>query len=171
MPCLDRVRWLAGFRIISLEEEMNIAFNDPDTSWYYDVETQNLLYGLQIGADIDLINARRFCLGVTLKGGGYFNQASHDASLRQSGLAFWEVDEDDDGFTYVLEAALGATWCLNDCFALRAEYRVMWIDGLALAPEQTAATRPVAQSMTANGIDTDGGILLHGLYLGAEFRF
>ena len=52
--------------------------------------------------------------------------------------------------------------------SLRASCQAVWIEGVALAPEQIGAND---FDTNANSIDTHGGIFYYGGGLGAEVKF
>jgi hypothetical protein len=47
-------------------------------------------------------------------------------------------------------------------------YNLIWIEGVALAPDQLDFTNTTT---SGSGIDTDGGVFLHGVNAGLEARW
>jgi hypothetical protein len=161
--------WLAvlgGFRYLKWDEDFNIHAldQDGDVSDYL-VETTNDLYGGQLG--LRLTNGGpRFGWELTGKAGVFANSARQSQLLR-----------DDNNTIVVRNASSGATetafigdlngslyYHLTRFIRVRGGYNAIWIDGLALAPDQldySAATG--AQPLVG-----DGQVFLHGANLGLE---
>jgi hypothetical protein len=57
---------------------------------------------------------------------------------------------------------------LTDVWGIRAGYNVVWIDGLALAPNQFAFNNVDG---TGSALASSGGIFLNGANLGLEARW
>jgi hypothetical protein len=169
---LPRVRWLAGIRYLELDEQSFTSFVSPTVpglSNEYQVITQNRLLGFQVGGDLDIWNTNRFCLRCVTKLGVYNNEANNNSRVGASGpppISFF-AGQRGSHTSFVGELGLSARYCCTKRLALRADYRALWIDGVSLASDQPAAT----SFLTSAGIDTTGGTLYHGLFLGADFSF
>jgi len=68
----------------------------------------------------------------------------------------------------VADLNISAIYKLNCTWAIRAGYNLMWIEGIATAPDQLDFT-DTAQSGTV--IQTKGGEFFHGVNLGLEARW
>jgi hypothetical protein len=166
--------WFMGFRYINFREELNIhgqAIRETGVEdGYYNVQTSNNLYGAQVGA-----RTRRWGTKwgweATGKAGIFANDAQQEQVI---------LDWDNEPFTYrsisaaetpvafVGELNLTGIYRLNDVWNLRAGYNLIWITGVALAPDQLDfSTTPTAGSQ----INSSGGVLLHGVSCGLEARW
>jgi hypothetical protein len=166
------VEWMAGFRYLDLSETFGISglrVNQglPETG-VYNVQTHNNLYGAQLGARL------RRCLGrlsgeVTGKAGIYYN----DASQAQFILDYGDIDPRRDGqaegdhTAFVGEVNLSAIYQLTSVWGLRAGYNLIWIEGVALAPDQL----DFSSATDVNQLSSSGGLFLHGVNVGLEARW
>jgi hypothetical protein len=139
----------------------------------YDVE--NNLIGFQGGVKYDIWNwGRRFSLQGFLNSGVYYNKAKY-SNLQQEFETQWvdnagvvNVTSDSESqltivensnIAYVGEASLTAVCRLNRCWACRAGYQVLFIDGLNLASDV----------YLQSGVE-DRSLLFHGWHAGLECR-
>jgi hypothetical protein len=166
----DDFSLLAGFRYVSLDERFNLNATDADTSSSdYSIRTSNDLYGGQIGAQwfdrwdvLDLL--------ATGKAGIFGNAASQSQSVADFPPSFFLRTERTGrrgNVAFVGDVNLSAGYRLDDIWSVRGGYNLIWIEGVALGPEQLDFT-----DTTASGRDVSlGGIFLHGLNLGLDARW
>jgi hypothetical protein len=166
--------WFAGFRYIDVSDHLRILVerdvNGGIEEGDYDIRTENHLYGLQLGARLRRWRGR-FGWESTSKVGVFGN----DSNERQSVTDFPDfalrptVSSSGSGVAVVGEANLTALYRLTNVWNLRAGYSVMWIEGLALAPDQLDFN--FASSPSGDQLDRGGSVLLHGVNLGLEARW
>jgi hypothetical protein len=176
--CCRTFEWFVGFRYLNLSERLRIdAQRDQETeggsseveSGFYDLSTRNNLYGPQIGARVRRWNDR---LGweATGKLGAFYN----DARQRQRIVDFPDFDLRPPGsgsggqFAYMGELGIAGLFRLNEVWNLRAGYNVIYIGGVALAPDQLDFS---GDFDGGNRLDRTGGVFLHGVSLGIEARW
>lgn len=167
------IEWLAGFRYMSLNEQFNI-YGERDEiggveTGNYNAVTTNDLYGAQIG-----VRGRK-CWGrisgeVVGKAGLFANQASQSQYMVDFPDFNFRPLTSTTGSGMAFGGELGITgiYQINQNWGLRAGYNLIWLQGLALAPEQLDYTF-TPESGTA--LHRDGGLFLHGLSLGVEARW
>jgi len=170
--------WFVGFRYLSVAERLRIdAQRDLEQtgggigteSGYYDISSRNNLFGPQIGARVRRWDSR---LGweATGKVGIFYN----DAQQYQEIIDFPDFElrpwtgGSGSAVAYMGEFNVTGLFRLNDVWNLRAGYNVMWIGGLALAPDQLDFSADIEAGQR---LDRTGGILLHGVNLGIEARW
>lgn len=162
--------FLAGFRTIHIGEDFSFTAQRaaktlrnssntadvilPDASGLYDIGTQNRLFGLQLGAE--LFNQHcQFSWGVRGKVGGYANFTEQETTVRVSdtftGLSSSTRDEraTDVQMALACELGLTGTYQIRPNIALRCSYDFIYLQGLALAPQQldfNAAPQPNVRS-------------------------
>jgi hypothetical protein len=162
---------LAGFRMLELNERYNaegIGQNSPvlDT---LDINTFNHLYGFQIGADAEAYNmGGPLLINVLCKAGIYGNFASQNSRRIDTGFSDESVSAERHQATFMGEAGVVATYALTKRLALRASAQAIWLEGVALAPEQIGANDFFGQTAYA---DTHGGVFYYGGGAGVEYRF
>ena len=166
--------WFAGFRYLDLSEELNISaqriVGGAVEEGTYDISTANRLYGGQLGARLRRSRGR-FGWEATGKAGIFANDAQQEQTvtdfpnfpLRPT------VSSRSTEVAFVGETNLSAFYRLTDVWNLRAGYTVMWIEGVALAPDQLDFD--FAASPSGDQLHNSGGMLLHGLNAGLEARW
>ena len=71
-----QVSWIAGFRFLELRERFNIL---SDSGGFFS-NTDNDLYGFQLGGDVQLFRVHRSLVFSTVKAGVYYNNADVSAA-------------------------------------------------------------------------------------------
>ncbi len=142
--------FLAGFRAITIDEEFSFDaqrtgfVGDPDLPnafGTYDIDAQNRLFGLQLGAEL-IQQHCNWSFGVRGKLGGYANFVDQTTQVRVSdtrpGLASSVRDEQASDVQLAMGAELGlvGTYQIRPNIAFRAAYDFIYLQGLALAPQQ-----------------------------------
>lgn len=166
--------WFAGFRYLYLGEELNIAAERTVAGQIeqgdYNIRTANHLYGAQLGARLRRSRGR-FGWEATGKAGVFGNAAKQkqavtdfpDFALRPT------VSNSGGVVAFVGELNLSALYRLTDVWNVKAGYNAMWIEGLALAPDQLDFDFAAAPS--GSQLRNDGGMFLHGVNVGLEARW
>ena len=163
--------WFAGFRYINLGEELNIAVQGPvvGEEGAYNIRTINNLYGGQLGARVRR-SQDRFGWEGTGKAGLYGASARQNQSVidfPNFPLPGRTVSSRGGTVAFVGELNLSGFYALTDVWNLRAGYTAMWIEGLALGPDQLDFNFAAVPT----GISTGGGMFLHGVNVGLEARW
>jgi hypothetical protein len=161
---------LAGFRYVELNEgslALGLDFGDGETA-NFNVTTRNALYGFQLGADAAFWNRGRFRVEGTGRVGVYNNHVSNRSSLVQTNGDNFFAAAGTNHAAFVGEMGLTAVYEFTPRLAARAGYELFWIQGVALATDQLAATR-LAEG-TAD-IDASAGTFYHGVIASIEFSW
>jgi hypothetical protein len=169
----DGLTLLVGFRMGELDEIYSAAGPGLVTSTTVEMyaKTFNHLYGFQAGADWEFYNmggpltVRALC-----KAGIYGNSASQrihqaDSSDSESNVT---IESSRSQAAFLGETGLVANYCVTKHLSFRASAQAVWLEGVALAPEQI--NKADFMGGTAS-IDTHGGIFYYGGGLGAELKF
>jgi hypothetical protein len=142
--------FLAGFRAITIDEEFSFDAqrtgfvgnpNLPNAFGTYDIDAQNRMFGLQLGAEL-IQQHCNWSFGVRGKLGGYVNFVDQTTQVRVSdtrpGLVSSVRDEEASDVQMAMGAELGlvGTYQIRPNIAFRASYDFIYLQGLALAPEQ-----------------------------------
>lgn len=159
----DYATLMAGLRWVELGEDFRVQAL-PSPSSIYQMNTDNQMVGFQIGGNVALLNCDgRFRVDGTIASGIYFNRAEEDASWD-----IFSIGDREDHVAFLGEIGLTAVLQLSDCLDLRAGYQVMWLEGVALAPDQIYSTDVTAGPAV---LDTGGSLLYHGAYVGVCASF
>jgi hypothetical protein len=172
MGCSSRsVEWLAGFRYLNLNELAAIsAFDSAEGTTAYQVRTRNNLYGGQLGA------RTRHCRGCwNLEATGKAGIFGNDMEQLQSPIIdfpnfqFRESRSSSDGdVAFVGDLNFTAIYQLTRVWGVRTGYNLIWIEGVALAPDQLDFTNTTG---SGTGLFADSGVFLHGVNVGLEARW
>jgi len=182
---LDEGYSLSGRGIIRTQDLVNDTDTTAVTRGDYSVRTYNDLVGLQVG--LDMLWRQGFAeFGVRVKGGAFVNFADMNSSLISTGglddpMANAELYDASGPYTSVnnqytesraasirdvagvAEFGLTAAYQLRTNIVVRAAYDLMWVNGLAQAPNQVSS-----QVGGPGRINNDGLQLFQSLSLGLE---
>lgn len=162
-PWLD---WQLGLRIAQLRDEL-VVFSgsrtgDSTTAYY----GKNHLFGFDLGAAMRLWDQGGWVrLDGTLKGAVFYNRIDTDAFrwvVPDRGPRNSVTDSEDHG-AFLAEAGLIATFRLHRNLTLQCGYQVLWLTGIALAPDQVPVTDFTAGTTVMND---SANLLYHGTVLG-----
>ena len=154
---------LAGFRWVEFYDHLQVY--TPGFT-YFNFTTSNRLYGAQIGLDASLIKHNCFELRSVLKAGVYGNAAQNFNDQPANNVNIPPLAHTANQVSFLGDLGLNGTYRLSDCWAVRGGYQLLWIDGLALAPNQV----PVAHILNpANStVATTNALFAHGATFGLE---
>jgi hypothetical protein len=163
------VQYLAGFRYLSIDERFDInTVSDVTGTGDYQIISRNRMYGGQLGARTQW-QVERFVFDFEGKAGVFVNAAHQDQSvvgdtdgvLRQTGAGERQA-------AFVGEVSAYLFIPMGTHFTGRLGYTAIWIDDLALAPDQLDFTDTPT---SGTSIDTRGSMLIHGFNAGIEARW
>jgi hypothetical protein len=164
------LEWLAGFRYLNLSEDFSlIAFDSDESTTAYRIRTRNNLYGGQLGARARQCSGR-WSWETTGKAGLFGNDMEQ---LQSPIIDFPDFEfrpaqgSDDADVAFVGDINLTAIYHLNRVWGLRGGYNMIWIEGVALAPDQLDFTNTGSSATLVDG----GGVFLHGFSAGIEGRW
>lgn len=154
------ITFITGFRYMQLDENFQSSIFNAGPPAIYNTSTSNDLIGGQIGVDTWLVEIGRLSVDLTSKFGMYYNTAIQNTSL-SSGAVSFNASDKDKGPAFIGEVELASVLEVTDNISIRLGYMLMWVESVALAPEQVVATNFTAGS----GIDASGGAFYHGALL------
>lgn len=160
---------LVGFRYALVDEDLVIHGFGGGTDTFTAFSTQNDLFGLQLGLARDWRPCDA-CWGVGgfAKAGGYYNAVDVDAAHLLGTVPQGFARDSIGGLSFLGEAGVAATYCVRSNVTLRIGYRLLIIDGIAIASEQIDRTGALhLPNPTLAGHD-DGTLFAHGFDAGVE---
>ena len=169
------VDWLVGFRYLGVEEQASILMNccvddNTLTPVPYGVRTRNNLFGAQIG-NRTRWTWENWAFEGWAKAGLFGNAQKQIQDPLIDYTGFQErpgLSSTGSQVAFVGDINTSVIYRLTDVWGIRAGYNLIWIDGLALAPNQfDFATVDGAGTRLVSG----GGIFMHGANLGLEARW
>ncbi|HUT11416.1 MAG TPA: BBP7 family outer membrane beta-barrel protein [Thermoguttaceae bacterium] len=161
---------LIGFRYLNLNEDFDYESTDaagsiPSTSNYL-IGTDNHLVGFQIGGIVEREVCERFCVDLTGKLGAYVNFAEQSTFLGDrfdNENVRRDFRERQGELAFIGELRFGCAYQLTKSMAAIAGYQLMWVEGVALAPEQLDLT---TTPLSGSGLNDNGGVFYDGAYVG-----
>lgn len=170
------VDWLAGFRYIGVEESSSLVLDscagDPDCAETvsYGVRSRNNMFGGQIGTRARM-TWRNWALEGWAKAGllGNAQKEIQSPLVTFSGAPIDRIASATRGQVgFVGDINLSVIYRLTNTWGIRAGYNTVWLEGLALAPNQYDFSLDEA---AGGRINPNGGMFLHGANLGLEARW
>lgn len=162
----DYLTFLVGFRYLELNEDIRTRVTGAPGTALYNIDSDNRLYGCQIGADGRVWSNGRLSLDGLIKAGIYGNAARHRGVIEfpPGNPVFGPLDQQGAATAFVSEIGLTAVYQVTDHFAVRGGYQLLWIDGVALASDQVQPTN----FATNSGINASGDPFYHGALVALE---
>lgn len=155
---------LGGVRFVELDESASLfAESRVAAGTTLRAGAINDLYGFQLGADGRLWDGCWLTVDAKLRAGVYGNEVATTVLSIQPGAPILAAYGEDNHTAFLGELGLTGTVQLVDCLALRAGYQLMWLEGVALAPDQFAVADGLAT------VDTSGSPFYHGVVIALEY--
>jgi hypothetical protein len=161
---------LYGFRYFRLRERFTLvsqdeAFSTPtDGFGTYDTETDNDLFGFQYGQEASLQLHSLVCMQTKIRAGLFLNNAEQRTQVISNAVLVNDIHEENTDIAFVGELNVNFKFNLTRWASARAGYNFLWVEGVALAPEQDY---PLALT-GFNQLNDGGGLFLHGFNIGVE---
>jgi hypothetical protein len=176
----DRLSVLVGARYFHLDEQFQLLTFDGvlnniaefnHTHGRYEITTDNEMVGGQIGGNLIVLAlfGNRVVFDIGGKAGVLANFARTDqlvTDVSDTVILRNSHDEDDD-VAFIGEVSATATIRITDCIAVRGGFFGMWLNGVAVAPDQ-ADFSPAASGNP--DIDDNGDVFYQGGFVGVELR-
>lgn len=169
-PWYYYVDFLGGFRYIRLSEEFDLRSTDANDTSNYLIDANNDMFGGQIGILAGTYFSPLWSWNFTGKIGILANMAEQDTLMRDDDntVLMRDFRTKGDELAFFTEMNVGVAYDLRPNLAVTAGYMLLWIDGVALAPEQLDfSTTPTSGSR----LNQNGDILIHGGFVGLRGAF
>lgn len=172
VPFVATIDWLAGFRWAGLEEQATIALTTPGSgSSQYGVRSSSNLFGGQLGVR-GRVDWERWALegqGKAALAGAALSQSQAPVVDAISGERYRSArgaSATDVGGIFDWNVAV--VHRIDDVWSIRAGYTMLWLTGVALAPDQFDFSTDTLAGTTVVGEKT---VWLQGATLGLEGRW
>lgn len=164
--------WLLGFRYVGVEEQSSIFLTccPEDFPVDYRVKTRNNMFGAQVGRRMRWTWSNWALEGWAKAGllgnsqeGIQLPLIDYTGTPQRPAYSAWRGQ-----VGFIGDINLSAVYRLTDVWGIRAGYNLIWIDGLALAPNQYnfSIDEPISPILVSGG-----GIFMNGANLGLEARW
>ena len=181
--------WGLGARYFRFEENLlfsareqgsGTVFNGDADQLDYAVDVANNLIGFQLTGDGEYYLTNRWSLTFGGKIGLFGNHINHTSRISSAGnIAFvnngplsgwrWDVDSNKNDVAMLAELNIGTNYQLSKCWSINAGYRGLAATGLALSSNQIYSDLRGVND--AQIIDSNGSMILHGAFIGAEYNY
>jgi hypothetical protein len=166
-PLYDHVEVLAGFRHVSLDDDLRTRLHAAPQTFLYEDRTENDLYGGQVGAStlphpFSLLSC--CCWSAFAKAGVYGNDGSHRGFI-DTGATQLAIRDSFGDVSFVGEFGANTRLQIGD-FAILGGYSLLWLEHVAIASDQLA----VSNYFSGTGSDLRGSALYHGATLAIEYQ-
>ena len=188
--CRFQGSWLCGVRYFKLDEDFNYFTQstantipaDPILgtpailpSLNNNINVHNNMTGAQIGGDLWMCVLPGLRVGAEGKAGVYGNRIAVENTIAvNTGAAPVVEDLVRNDVSFLGEVNLMATYRLNYNWTLRGGYQFLYVDGVALGPENFNPTAPVSLDPASTRVATvndNGSVFYHGWFIGTEFMW
>jgi hypothetical protein len=160
----ENITGLAGFRWIEFYDRLSLDTSGTTSRIWTE---HNHLYGGQMGLDIMLWRGELLDICIVKKAGIYGNAAEGRGELPGAPVLDQEVT--GGHLAFVGELGLNTGLRLTRNWVLVSGYNMIWIDGLALAPDQVPRLDlPIPANST---FDVSGSIFAHGGTIGLAAEY
>jgi hypothetical protein len=187
-----QMSWLAGIRFFKFDEDFQFASDDTNTTFtgevdelYHNIDVQNNLIGFQLGANAEYATSSRLSLTSGLKFGVYGNYMENHQSIVGGTGTFATIDNvvspydgleydfhgDKTRVSFLGEVDLGIRYQATRNWSIRSGYRALAVSGVALSINQFPGNFNFEDAAGAGDVETNGSLILHGGYLGAEYNY
>jgi hypothetical protein len=169
--CCGKSWFLNGARYFQLREgfEYN-TFSDVDDS-ATSIRTNNALIGYQFGIRHEAPLGCRLKALFDLKAGIYGNAASQRTVTSAVVEGVLVEQASNTSAAFLGEVGLTLQYDVTRHVALRAGYNMLWVDSVALAPENFLAVPPPGNVLRPILINDDGDVFYHGCNTGLELHW
>ena len=167
----SRFRLAIGFRWIEVSEDLSQTYLSALEGTTLDIDTNNHLYGLQFASDGVLFNTGCLSVAAWVKGGVYANW--NDQSTLYSNVAGNPLLYSSDSRTtpsFMGETGLMADWAILPSVSIVGGYQILYIAGLALAPDQLQNMTSIDTNLTPITLDQSDAFY-HGALIGVDVHW
>lgn len=173
-----QVGWLMGIRWFRFDENLVYAATAAGVDWgtdplltgFYDVDVQNNLIGPQVGASVLWSCTPRFSVFATPKFGIYGNaiEQSQNVYRGDGAQALW-IDTYKADVSVLGQLDLGLNYRFTQCWSGYLGYRLIGVSGVALADNQIPQSFFDTEQLQT--VDSNGSLLLHGVFAGVGYNY
>jgi len=166
---IDQLSVLIGGRYINLDEEMKITqdIGPGLNTAIYKVPAKNELWGGQIGIEAVPLRIGGLSIESFVKMICFNNDMHTKAQITQTVGPTFLARSTKEKTTWASEFGIGLKYAFNQYIAFSGRYQLLWLDKVALSPQQVPASDPALRRAT---VATDS-VLYQGGWVGIVISF
>ncbi len=159
-----------GIRYLKVRENFVLTSQDEVTSTptaglgTYTIDTDNDLLGGQYGQEYGIPLFGMVLLSTKLKAGLFGNSVEQTTEIIDSGVIRYNARDTEPELSFVGEINFSADVRVNNFISVHGGYNLLWVQQVALAPEQNYPLGLAAVSP----INDNGHLFYHGFNLGVQ---
>jgi hypothetical protein len=166
-PETPEVSWMVGFRYFHLAEAFDIFSTDTVGSSEYKVRTLNDLFVGQIGVRFRHCFCERFEVDWTGKVGVFGdNEQSLQTVTNIGDPAIADVSHREGHWAFIGSSSINGSYYLCKNWCVQGGYNCLFVDEVALAPDQLDFTDGPSTPAFGTTIHHGGRVFYHGAHLG-----
>jgi hypothetical protein len=181
--CRYQGSWLVGIRYFKLDEDFNYFTQsianqtDPDIipSLNNNLNVHNNMTGAQIGGDMWTCILPGLRIGGEVKAGVFGNRVAVENTISVNTGAEPNIEDlVSNDVSFLAQADILLTYRLNYNWTVRGGYQFLFVDGVALGPENFNPEAPAIldpASTRSPFLNDNGNVFYHGWTIGAEFMW
>lgn len=133
--------YLVGLRYFDLIERVRWNAFDfdgaADTSGFYDIDTDNDMFGFQLGGGFTYEHGR-WSAGISTKLGVYLNDVTSNTAFARTDMPNndFTTDSRNTTFSFINQSDVTLRWYMRPNLSLKAGWEMMYVTSVALAPHQ-----------------------------------
>jgi hypothetical protein len=170
-PGAKWLNWMVGFRYFHLDEQFDINAIDlnPAIVSAYDTQSTNNLYGGQLGARAHFCGTK-CSFDVTGKAGAFGNSVQMSQEIGPFGgtPSIRNTNVSESNWAFVGQVGCQFTYNFSWHWYAVGGYDALWIDGVALAPNQLDFS---LDPNAGTNINHTGNVFMHGAHVGIGFQW
>ncbi len=165
--------WLLGLRYMNIGEEFGYQATSPlpdrvNPHWR-NVQTENKMFGIQIGSLSQFLVVDRGWIDFEIKGVMFFNDASNRIETQFGEEPIWVSQADKDRTAFMGDLSLNFNYQFAPSWTFRAGYNGLWLSGVALASENFLLEDDPLLGDHRSSLDHSGRLVYHGPSIGLVF--
>jgi len=165
---------LGGFRLFTFDESFRYVSNSSNVAYpsttEYRIEAENTLAGFQLGGRNEICLTDRVKFSHAGSAGIFNNRIyTRQQILDSDGYSAMDYMDNKDDAAMMGQIDVGLIYQFSQKARARIGYRALGVAGVALAVDQIPDDFTNVRELTS--ANSNGSLLLHGLYFGSEFCF
>jgi hypothetical protein len=166
--CRAEASWLVGLRYMKIKENFGYFTESFEATNTVNVNTDNDMFGVQIGALTQILVHDRAWVDVQIKGAILFNRA-HQRTV-YTGTVFAPggslTADTEDRTSFLGDLSVIFNYQFAPAWTFRVGYNAIWLEGVALATENFSSDINTLVDGPAATVNHDGRVVYHGPSIG-----
>ena len=161
------VSLLVGVRNMDFDEHFNFTGSNALFTNNVTSNTQNDLWGVQVGIEFAQLITTRYWVDVDIKGGIFNDNTNFTTTFLQNGANLFAPQTGTrDRTTWMGDICVTGNWQMTPWLTVRGGYQAIFLDGVATAENQIRSPLVNLVPAPLNAANDSGRVAIHGPVLG-----